>query len=49
MTYTLVLGTRSLREMRRTPEALLPTLFIPMFFLVDRMAYRAYQRRLGRG
>jgi hypothetical protein len=22
--------------------------FIPMFFFVDRMAYRAYQRRLGR-
>jgi hypothetical protein len=23
--------------------------FVPMFFFVDRMAYRAYQRRLGRG
>jgi hypothetical protein len=23
--------------------------FIPMFFFVDRMAYRAYQRRLGQG
>jgi len=23
--------------------------FIPMFFFVDRMAYRAYQRRLDRG
>ena len=22
--------------------------FVPMFFFVDRMAYRAYQRRLGR-
>ena len=29
-----VLGTRSLREALRTPEALAPTLFIPMFFLV---------------
>jgi ABC-2 type transport system permease protein len=34
MTNTLVLGARGLKEMRRTPEALLPTLFIPMFFLV---------------
>jgi ABC-2 type transport system permease protein len=31
---TAVLGARALREMRRTPEALLPTLLIPMFFLV---------------
>jgi ABC-2 type transport system permease protein len=31
---TAVLGKRALREMRRTPEALLPTLLIPMFFLV---------------
>jgi ABC-2 type transport system permease protein len=31
---TTVLGARALREMRRTPEALLPTLLIPMFFLV---------------
>jgi hypothetical protein len=23
--------------------------FVPMFFFVDRMAYRAYQRRLGQG
>jgi hypothetical protein len=23
--------------------------FIPMFFFVDRMAYRAYQRKLGQG
>jgi ABC-2 type transport system permease protein len=30
----MVLGGRALREMRRTPEALFPTLFIPMFFLV---------------
>jgi ABC-2 type transport system permease protein len=29
-----VLGARSLREALRTPEALAPTLFIPMFFLV---------------
>ena len=34
MTNTLVLAKRALTEMRRTPEALLPTLFIPMFFLV---------------
>jgi ABC-2 type transport system permease protein len=29
-----VLGQRALREGWRTPEALLPTLFIPLFFLV---------------
>ena len=29
-----VLGARALREALRTPEALAPTLFIPMFFLV---------------
>jgi ABC-2 type transport system permease protein len=29
-----VLGQRALRESWRTPEALLPTLFIPLFFLV---------------
>ncbi len=34
MTNTLVLGLRGLKEMWRTPEALVPTLFIPMFFLV---------------
>jgi ABC-2 type transport system permease protein len=34
MTYTWALGQRSLREALRTPEALLPTLFIPLFFLV---------------
>ncbi len=34
MSYTWVLGRRALREAFRTPEALLPTLFIPMFFLV---------------
>jgi ABC-2 type transport system permease protein len=34
MTQTLVLGRRSLREAWRTPEAMVPTLFIPLFFLV---------------
>jgi len=34
MTQALVLGQRALREAWRTPEALLPTLFIPLFFLV---------------
>ena len=34
MTPGLVLGQRALREAWRTPEALLPTLFIPLFFLV---------------
>jgi ABC-2 type transport system permease protein len=34
MRNVLVLGARGLRELQRTPEALLPTLFIPMFFLV---------------
>ncbi len=34
MSATLALGQRSLREMARTPEAIVPTLFIPMFFLV---------------
>jgi ABC-2 type transport system permease protein len=29
-----VLGLRALREARRTPDALLPTLLIPLFFLV---------------
>ena len=29
-----VLGGRALREGLRTPEALAPTLFIPVFFLV---------------
>jgi ABC-2 type transport system permease protein len=31
---TLALAQRSLREALRTPEALFPTLFIPLFFLV---------------
>ena len=34
MSHVLVLGERALREARRTPDALLPTLFIPLFFLV---------------
>jgi ABC-2 type transport system permease protein len=34
MTKFLVLVQRSVREALRTPEALLPTLFIPLFFLV---------------
>jgi ABC-2 type transport system permease protein len=34
MTDILVLARRALTEMRRTPEALVPTLLIPMFFLV---------------
>src|ERR671935_1883321 len=34
MTHALVLGQRALREGIRTPEAIVPTLFIPLFFLV---------------
>ena len=34
MTEALVLGRRALREGIRTPEAIVPTLFIPLFFLV---------------
>src|SRR5919202_688071 len=34
MTQAWLLGQRALREAWRTPEALLPTLFIPLFFLV---------------
>ena len=34
MTQTWVLGQRALREAWRTPDALIPTLFIPLFFLV---------------
>jgi ABC-2 type transport system permease protein len=33
-TYAWALGRRALREAWRTPEALAPTLFIPLFFLV---------------
>src|SRR5687768_12789435 len=31
---TWVLGQRALREAWRTPDAIIPTLFIPLFFLV---------------
>jgi ABC-2 type transport system permease protein len=34
MRYALVLAGRAIREAIRTPEALVPTLFIPLFFLV---------------
>ena len=34
MSETWVLGQRALREALRTPDSLIPTLFIPMFFLV---------------
>jgi uncharacterized protein YdhG (YjbR/CyaY superfamily) len=34
MTATLVLGRRALREASRTPEVIVPSLFIPLFFLV---------------
>jgi ABC-2 type transport system permease protein len=34
MTQAWVLGQRALREGWRTPDALIPTLFIPLFFLV---------------
>ena len=34
MSSTLVLAQRALREAWRTPDAIVPTLFIPMFFLV---------------
>jgi ABC-2 type transport system permease protein len=34
MSATMVLGRRAIRESIRTPEALFPTLFIPLFFLV---------------
>ena len=34
MNESLVLGRRALRETLRTPDSLLPTLFIPIFFLV---------------
>jgi ABC-2 type transport system permease protein len=34
VTQALVLGQRALREAWRAPDALLPTLFIPLFFLV---------------
>ncbi len=31
---SLILGQRAMREALRTPDALLPTLFVPLFFLV---------------
>jgi ABC-2 type transport system permease protein len=34
MNQALLLGRRALREGLRTPDAMLPTLFIPLFFLV---------------
>jgi len=34
MSSALVLGGRALREAARTPDAIIPTLFIPLFFLV---------------
>src|SRR5215203_6435440 len=34
MNQAWVLGQRALREAWRTPDALVPTLFIPLFFLV---------------
>jgi ABC-2 type transport system permease protein len=34
MSSTWALGQRALREALRTPEAIIPTLFIPIFFLV---------------
>ena len=34
MSDTALLASRAVREVVRTPEALLPTIFIPLFFLV---------------
>ena len=34
MSQAWILGQRALREAWRTPDALIPTLFIPLFFLV---------------
>jgi ABC-2 type transport system permease protein len=34
MNSSLILGRRALRETLRTPDSLIPTLFIPLFFLV---------------
>ena len=34
MTESTILGERALRETLRTPDSLIPTLFIPLFFLV---------------
>src|SRR5919199_1120014 len=35
MTHALVLGRRALREGVRTPEAIIPTLFIPLFLVEE--------------
>ncbi|MGD9751075.1 MAG: hypothetical protein AB7W59_08775, partial [Acidimicrobiia bacterium] len=32
--HSLILGGRAIREALRTPDSLLPTMFIPLFFLV---------------
>jgi hypothetical protein len=46
LTYT---GKKPLPLVERLGISLLyAAVFIPMFFFVDRIAYRAYQRRLGR-
>src|SRR5260370_34941684 len=34
MTEVLLLGRRAVREIARYPEATIPTLFIPLFFLI---------------
>ncbi|MEK7425222.1 MAG: hypothetical protein AAB131_15430, partial [Actinomycetota bacterium] len=34
MKESFVLGRRAIREALRTPDALIPTIFIPLFFLV---------------
>jgi ABC-2 type transport system permease protein len=34
MNESLILGQRAIREAGRTPDSLLPTLFIPLFFLI---------------
>ena len=34
MSAAWTLGKRALREAARTPDAIIPTLFIPLFFLV---------------
>lgn len=34
MNHMLILGERAVREARRTPDAIIPTLLIPIFFLV---------------
>src|SRR5919106_4986517 len=34
MSAAIALGRRSLREAARSPDAIIPTLFIPIFFLV---------------